>query len=99
MVAIETGGRWSDEAADFLWQLAWAKAREAPALVFHSTALGLGNAGGTRMSGTACAVSFAESLVEPSESLTWCHTGGEKGREGKEEYEEEDEEDEERERD
>ena len=24
----------------------------------------------------ACAVSFAESLVEPSESLTWCHTGG-----------------------
>ena len=28
------------------------------------------------MIGTACAVSFAESLVEPSESLTWCHTGG-----------------------
>ena len=23
-----------------------------------------------------CAVSFAESLVEPSESLPWCHTGG-----------------------
>ena len=28
------------------------------------------------MIGTASAVSIAESLVEPSESLTWCHTGG-----------------------
>ena len=71
VVAIETGGRWSDAAADFLWQLAQAKAREAPALLFHSTALAW-----ERRWGTACAVSFAESLVEPSESLTWCHTGG-----------------------
>ena len=75
VVAIETGGRWSDEGADFLWQLAQAKAREAPALLFHSTALAWERRW-TRMIGTACAVSFAESLVEPSESLTWCHTGG-----------------------
>ena len=32
--------------------------------------------GNTRMVGTACAVSFLQSLVKPSESLTWCHTGG-----------------------
>ena len=39
VVAIETGGGWSDEAADFLWQLPLAKAREAPALLTHSAAL------------------------------------------------------------
>ena len=27
VVAIETGGRWSDEAADLVWQLAQAKSR------------------------------------------------------------------------
>ena len=32
VVVIETGGRWSDEAADFLWQLALAKG-EVPALL------------------------------------------------------------------
>ena len=41
VVAVETGGRWSDEAADFLWQLALAKAREVPALLTHSVALAL----------------------------------------------------------
>ena len=28
------------------------------------------------MLGTACAVAFAESLVAPNESDTWCQTGG-----------------------
>ena len=28
VVAIETGGRWSNEAADLVWQLAQAKSRE-----------------------------------------------------------------------
>ena len=39
VVAIETGGRWTDEVEDFLWQLALAKAREVPALLTHSAAL------------------------------------------------------------
>ena len=75
VVAIETGGRWSDEVADFLWQLALAKAREVPALLTHSVALAWERRW-TRMLGTACAVAFAESLVEPSEHETWCQTGG-----------------------
>ena len=50
VVAIETGGRWSDEAADFLWQLALAKAREVPALLTHSVALAW-NADGRECSG------------------------------------------------
>ena len=75
VVGIETGGRWSDEAADFLWQLAVAKAREAPALLAQSAALAWERRW-TRMLGTACAVAFAESLVELSERDTWCQTGG-----------------------
>ena len=73
MVAIETGGRWSDEAAELLWQLALAKAREAPALLAHALAW---ERRWTRMLGTACAVAFAESLAAPNESDTWCQTGG-----------------------
>ena len=42
VVAIETGGRWSDEVADFLWQLALAEAWEVPALLIHSAAFCLG---------------------------------------------------------
>ena len=30
VVALETGGRWSNEAVDFIWQLAQARAREVP---------------------------------------------------------------------
>ena len=65
----------SDEAAELLWQLALAKAREAPALLAHSAALAWERRW-TRMLGTACAVAFAESLVAPNESDTWCQTGG-----------------------
>ena len=38
VVAIETG-RWSDEAADLMWQLAQAKSREVPAFMNCSVAL------------------------------------------------------------
>ena len=38
VVAIETGGRWSEEAVQFIWQLAQAKAQDA-----------LDSAGGTRL--------------------------------------------------
>ena len=76
VVAIETGGRWSKEAADFFWQLAQAKAREAPTFLVHAAALAWVRRW-TRMLATACAVPFAESLVAPSDHDTWCHTGGE----------------------
>ena len=39
VVVIETGGRWSDVAADLVWQLAQAKSREVPALMNRSVAL------------------------------------------------------------
>ena len=39
VVAIETGSRWSDEAADLDWQLAQAKSREVPAFLNRSVAL------------------------------------------------------------
>ena len=66
MVATETGGRWSDEAADFLWLLALAKAREVPALLTHSAAHAWERSW-TRMLGTACDVALAEWLLEPDE--------------------------------
>jgi len=40
VVACETGGRWSKEAADLVQQLAAAKARSAPAAVRASAAFG-----------------------------------------------------------
>ena len=56
-------------------QLTLAKAREVPALLTHSAALAWERRW-TRMLGTACAVAFAESLVEPSERETRCQMGG-----------------------
>ena len=35
MVAIEPGGRWSDEAAALLWQLGCAKSREVLSNMTH----------------------------------------------------------------
>jgi hypothetical protein len=40
VVACETGGRWSEEAADFLRQLAQARSRSAPAVLRKSAELG-----------------------------------------------------------
>ena len=51
--------------ADFFWQLAQAKAREAPTLLAHAAALAWVRRW-TRMLATACAVSFDESLVHPA---------------------------------
>ena len=39
VVAIETGGRWSDEAVDFVTQLALAKTKEVPFYVVFPTML------------------------------------------------------------
>ena len=44
MVAIETGGRWSEEAVDLLWQLSCAKARDIPHFVTHQAGSSLGTA-------------------------------------------------------
>jgi len=38
VVALETGGRWSQESAKFFFELAWAKAASAPALLRASAA-------------------------------------------------------------
>ena len=67
VVALETGGRWSNEAVDFIWQLAQAKAREVPSFMMHLMAL-VWERRWTRMLSTVCAVSFAGLglLVEPS---------------------------------
>ena len=39
VVVIETGGRWSEEAVQFVWQLAQAKAQEAPRFLTQQAAL------------------------------------------------------------
>ena len=75
VVAIETGGRWSDEAVAFLWQLGRAKAREVPSYMTHQVAL-IWERRWTRMLSTACALAFAASLVEPSQCDVLCATGG-----------------------
>ena len=64
VVAIETGGRWSEEAVDLLWQLSCAKARDVPRRW-------------SRMLSTSCALAFAASLVEPAQYDHMCEAGGE----------------------
>ena len=75
VVAIETGGRWSEEAVQFMWQLAQAKAQEAPLFLIQQAALAWERRW-TRMLSTACASSFAASLVEPRSRELLCETGG-----------------------
>ena len=55
VVALETGGRWSSEAVDFIWQLAQAKAPEVPSFISHQTA-SVWERQWTRMLSTVCAV-------------------------------------------
>ena len=77
VVALETGGRWSEEASDIFRQLAFARAREEPPSMRWRVVLAWERRW-TRMLATTCAVSFAASLVSPSEQCeTWCRTGGE----------------------
>ena len=77
VVAIETGGRWSDEAVHLFRMLAFAKARESPFALKWPVVLEWERRW-TRMLATTCDVAFAASLVDPSDQCaTWCHTGGE----------------------
>ena len=68
VVAIETGGR-------FIWQLAQAKAQDAPRCMTQQVALAWERRW-THMLSTVCASSFAASLVEPMSRETLCQTGG-----------------------
>ena len=77
VMGIETGGRWSDEAASVVWELATAKAREAPGFMRKAVALGWERRW-TGLLSSACSVAFAASLTEPKASLHFaCAAGGE----------------------
>ena len=68
VVALETGGRWSAEAAAFVEDLAYARAREAPAALRSSVAAAWQRRW-VRLLATACANAFAHSLVAPASDL------------------------------
>ena len=77
VVGIETGGRWSDEAAEVVRQLACARPRDVPCHLSQPAELAWERRW-TRMLSTVCAVSFAASLVEPvGQCDLACWTGGE----------------------
>ena len=64
VVGIETGGRWGDEEAEVVRQLACARARDVPCHLARPAELAWERRW-TRVLSTICAVSFAASLVEP----------------------------------
>ena len=76
VLAIETGGRWSEEAVQTMKMLAHSKARDAPSYMQFPVAL-MWERKWTRMLAVDCAVSFAASLVEPARNSSWCRTDGE----------------------
>ena len=63
VLGIETGGRWSEEAASFVKLLAHAKARQAPRLLQHSVASALTNRW-TALLTHAALQAFAASLLD-----------------------------------
>ena len=62
VVALETGGRWSEESLQFVESLAGARARDAPHALYHSAALAWRRRW-ARMIAVSCARAFASSLV------------------------------------
>ena len=62
VVALETGGRWSDEATKFFCELAGSRAREVPPMLQGSTFYGWLRRW-TRMLSISCGRAFASSLV------------------------------------
>ena len=62
VVALETGGRWSEEALQFVESLAAVRARDAPPAMFHSAKLAWRRRW-LRLLSVSCARSFASSLV------------------------------------
>ena len=69
VVALETGGRWSDEAASFVADLAKAKARSAPPTLRPAAVLAWERRW-VRMLATTSARAFAQSLLAPCGSVT-----------------------------
>ena len=76
VMATETGGRKSDEAAQTIRLLSRAKAREAPSYVRCPVVL-MWERWWTRVLSVTCATAFAASLIEPAEHDPWRRTGGE----------------------
>ena len=68
VVALETGGRWSQEASDFVEQLSHAKGRGAQPRVRKAVTLAWQRRW-VRLLSTAAAKAFASSLVAPPSSL------------------------------
>ena len=64
VVGIETGGRWSEGAVDFLRQLSTSKAQEVPSFMRMSVSLAWERRW-TRMLSVVCATAFTASQVEP----------------------------------
>ena len=62
VVALETGGRWSAEAVDFIYQVAGSRAREAPPLL-RGSAFYAWHRRWKRLLSVSCARAFASSLV------------------------------------
>ena len=70
VVALETGGRWSTEATEFMDSLAAARASEAPRILWRSAFLGWRRRW-SKMLAVSCARAFAASLVTlPAAALT-----------------------------
>ena len=65
VVALETGGRWSDEATKFFCELAGSRAREVPPMLQGSTFFGWLRRRWARMLSISCSRAFASSLVSP----------------------------------
>ena len=65
VAAIETGGRWSDEAALFIEDLACARARDAVFYLRAAAALAWQRRW-ARLMATSCAAAFARSLIAPA---------------------------------
>ena len=76
VLAIETGGRWSEEAVDVFHKHALARACDVPSCMFKQVALAWERRW-TRMLATTCAIAFAASLVAPVSQCDMFLTGGE----------------------
>ena len=68
LVAIETGGRWSDESMSFVAELASARSRDAPVVLQGSSFLAWKRQW-TRMLEVSCRRAFATSLVSRGTAL------------------------------
>ena len=64
VLAIETGGRWGEDAVKFIEDLAFARARDIPRVMRWSATLAW-RRWWTRLLSIACAQAFANSLVLP----------------------------------